>query len=117
MLTAADRARATLAARKAAERDQVRARAAAVMAALPSAVARLRDECGATEVWLFGSLANGVLHPASDCDLAVRGIAPDRFVHALALLLWDLPIPCDLVDLDRATPGLVAWVESTGRRL
>ena len=55
-------------------RQQQAARLAAeVRARLPGVAARFQEECGATEVWLFGSLAEGRFDLDSDCDLALAG--------------------------------------------
>lgn len=67
---------------------------------LDRAVEILR-ELGCTEVYLFGSLARGDIHPGSDIDLAVRGCPPKRFFRAIGRLLTGLEHPADLVDLDR----------------
>lgn len=67
--------------------------------------ALLKHDFGATEVWVFGSLA---LHARglktfradSDIDLAARGIPPERFFAACGRLLVDSGFSVDLVDLD-----------------
>ncbi len=66
---------------------------------LDRAVEILR-ELGCTEVYLFGSLARGAVHPGSDIDLAIRGCPPKRFFRAVGRLLTALEHPTDLVDLD-----------------
>lgn len=84
--------------------------------ALPALVETLR-EFGATEVHLFGSLRTGVFRPASDIDLGVRGIAPDRFFAALAALDAVCDVPVDVVDLDEASPALRQRILEEGERL
>jgi len=66
---------------------------------LEKAVAILREE-GAREIYIFGSLAKGEERPESDIDLAVSGLAPDKYFHTLVRLLTDLGVSVDLIDLD-----------------
>lgn len=89
-----------------------RARAAAKLAARA-----LADEFGATDVWLFGSLAWGAAHDRSDVDLAVRGIAPGRYFPALARACEIVGGPVDLVTLESCADGLRRRVEREGVRL
>lgn len=63
----------------------------------------LREQ-GAREVYLFGSAATGRLRDGSDIDLAVSGLAPERFLHAMGLAADVLDRPLSLVDLDEDTP-------------
>jgi len=60
--------------------------------------------CGAREVFVFGSAANGDLKEHSDIDLAVSGLPPERFVQAMGDAREILERPIDLVDLDEDTP-------------
>ena len=55
---------------------------------------------GATEVYLFGSLAEGRFTRHSDIDMAVRGLPPEKFFHAMGETMEVLGRPFDLVDLD-----------------
>jgi len=55
---------------------------------------------GATEVYVFGSLARGDHTSTSDVDLAVRGLPPQRFFRAMADAATALRRDVDLVDLD-----------------
>lgn len=109
--------RATLAKQAADERAAADRRAQRVFDSLPEVAAALRTQCGATDVWLFGSLADGSFHSRSDCDLAVRGCSPEAFARALGITAHLVPVDCDLVWLDRAQPALVTHIETTGRRL
>ncbi len=59
---------------------------------------------GCSEVFLFGSLAEGRAHEHSDIDLAVRGCPPGAFFHLYGKLLGELEHPVDLVKLDTADP-------------
>ena len=70
---------------------------------IDTAVRILRD-AGATEVYLFGSVARGTRRPESDIDLAVRGIPPRDFYRTVGSLLMALSTEFDLVDLDVRNP-------------
>jgi len=59
---------------------------------------------GAREVYLFGSAATGTLREGSDIDLAVEGLAPERFFGAMGVAGDILRRPVDLVDLDEDNP-------------
>lgn len=67
------------------------------------AVQILREE-GCSEIFLFGSGAEGKTREESDLDLAIRGCPPGRFFHLLGRLLWELRHPVDLVNLDTHDP-------------
>ena len=59
----------------------------------------LRAE-GATEVYVFGSVAERREQSTSDLDLAVRGLPPRKFFAAMARAARAAGRPIDLVDLD-----------------
>jgi len=61
---------------------------------------------GAREVYVFGSRARGDAAPGSDLDLAVRGMPPEHFFHAVGETCSALSIPVDIVDLDESSPAL-----------
>lgn len=61
-------------------------------------------EEGATEVYLFGSAAEGRVREESDLDLAVRGLPAARYFRAVGRLLRELPCPVDVINLDGDTP-------------
>ena len=63
----------------------------------------LLKELGCGEIYLFGSLVDGDLHPNSDIDLAVRGCPADKFYYAVGKLVMELEHSVDLVDLDRTS--------------
>lgn len=63
---------------------------------------------------LFGSLAEGRAGPASDVDLAVEGIRPDRYFACLADLMALFGAPVDLVRLEEASPSLRDRVDAMG---
>ncbi len=77
------------------------------------AAAHLLRSLGATEVFVFGSAAKGVLRPDSDVDLAVMGLPPQVFFSAASKAADLLRRPVDLVDLDEPTP-LVRFLVQTG---
>ena len=54
-------------------------------------------------VWLFGSAAKDDSQ-AQDIDLAVEGLAADKFFDFYARLFFALPKPVDLVDLSQEPP-------------
>ena len=61
----------------------------------------LVHEFGASRVYLFGSLVqDGQFQERSDVDLAVEGIAPERFFKVWAAAGARTDVPIELVDLD-----------------
>jgi predicted nucleotidyltransferase len=62
-------------------------------------VAALARRYGAARVWLFGSSAVA-RKGGRDLDLAVEGLAPDRFFQFLGELMLSLSKPVDLVRLE-----------------
>jgi predicted nucleotidyltransferase len=97
--TSSRRRRAMLAARKAAD--------------------LLRTEFGAKEVILFGSLARrGSFTLYSDIDLAVRGIAPEKFFSASAAIeRVDVSFQIDLVELETCAAAVRQNIEKDGKLL
>jgi predicted nucleotidyltransferase len=59
---------------------------------------------GAREVYVFGSSAHGLSGPASDIDMAVRGLPPSLFFRAMSKASDVLHRPLDLIDLDDDNP-------------
>lgn len=56
---------------------------------------------GCTEVYIFGSLAEGIAEsPASDIDIAVKGLPKPIFFQIYGKLLSNLEHSVDLVSLD-----------------
>ncbi len=92
-------------------------RAEALRAGARKAARVLTDEFGATEVWLFGSLAWGHPHGASDVDLAARGVPPARFFEALARVCDVVGGDVDLVPLETCEASLRQRVVERGVRL
>ena len=71
----------------------------------------LKETFGAREVYIFGSLSGqGPWHSRSDIDLAVEGLAPERYIPALTACYELLPsgMELDLVTLETAPSELVA---------
>lgn len=73
----------------------------------------LKQEFGATEVILFGSLVgDGPWHWQSDLDLAVRGMSEDAIWHAYSALESIVPswLKIDLVPIERVPPRVAARI-------
>jgi len=58
---------------------------------------------GAKRVLIFGS-SLAADREARDIDVAVQGVAPSDFFRLYSELIFALPKPVDLVDLDSDTP-------------
>lgn len=71
---------------------------------------------GATDVYLFGSVANGSSNEYSDLDFAVSGLPPKVFFKAMGSALNVLKREFDLVDLDEKSP-LADYLKSHGELL
>jgi len=66
-------------------------------------------------VWLFGSALEDE-NKATDIDIAVEGLAPEKFFEFYGRLFFELPKPVDLVDLSREPP-IAAIVREKGVRI
>ena len=55
---------------------------------------------GCTEIYIFGSVANGRFDENSDIDIAVRGLKDELYFRALGELGMKLSHEIDLLDLD-----------------
>ena len=55
---------------------------------------------GCSEIYVFGSVAEGRVGAESDIDFAVRGCPPEQFFKLQGKLLVELIRSADLVDLD-----------------
>ncbi len=88
-------------------------------AAARKAAQLLKDEFGAQEVILFGSLTRrGSFTLYSDIDLAARGVAPERFYAASAAIeSVDVKFQIDLVEIETCPPGLLKSIEKDGKPL
>ncbi len=71
-------------------------------------------------VYLFGSmLGSTIVHYQSDIDLAVEGLPPEKYIHALTEV-WALLPPgfeLDLVPLEDAHPEMAERIRSEGEVL
>jgi len=65
---------------------------------------KILREGGCSHIFLFGSLAQGQIHAASDIDLAIRGCPKGRFFYLYGQLLRRLHHSVDLVNLDSLDP-------------
>ena len=85
---------------------QARAQARAARAAkrarahLPALISILTARYSATRVILFGSLVRGDFRAESHIDVAVEGVPPGRFFHAVAEVNCDAPTWVDLKPLE-----------------
>ncbi len=84
------------------------------MEAARRAAGLLAERYGVRKVILFGSLAWRRPRLASDIDLAVEGLAPERFFRADAELAREIPIPVDLKLLGECPPMLRRRIETEG---
>lgn len=84
-----------------------------------TAVALLKEEFGATQVAVFGSLVHPQLfHRSSDIDLAVWGLPESEYYRAVSRLLsLDPDISFDLVEVAHASPRLREKIEREGQLL
>lgn len=112
-----DACAASLIARIAAAQDAAEARAVRLRAQARDAARVLVSEFSVSSVWLFGSLAWGSPHEASDVDLLVDGLdshvggAAERRVASI------IEGSFDLVRLEEAHPSLVERVLREGVRI
>jgi predicted nucleotidyltransferase len=80
----------------------------------------LKGEFGVNRVWVFGSLAraNQPFTKWSDIDLAVEGLAPDKFFRAgVRLEDVDGKIPIEIFPLDSARDDLKENIQQEGIEL
>lgn len=96
------------------EREQRRARAWEVAR---QAAKMLKEEFGASQVAVFGSLAQGRwFSDASDVDIAVWGLKSDDYFTAVARLQDISPeFQVDLVSIERCKPGLREAILNEGK--
>ena len=66
--------------------------------------AEILKSFGATEVYLFGSVATGNYNEHSDIDMAVSGLPPENFFPAMGGAGDVLKRELDLIDLDESSP-------------
>jgi len=111
--------RATARKREEKERQELIKRAEKARSLAQRAAKLLKEQFGATEVTLFGSLARGsFFHRRSDIDLAVAGIESHDFWRACAnLATLGSEFEIDLVDVDTVSPKLRLEIEREGVEL
>lgn len=117
MVVTPQEAARTLLERAEARARDLEARREAVLRRIPELAAALRESFGATEVWLFGSLAWGGFREGSDVDLAVRGVRPARIDEAMVEAWRRLDQEVDVVDMDTLSSEFRARIEREGTRL
>ena len=105
--------------RKARTSTELAKRRRLAMATARKAARLLREKFGAKEVILFGSLARrGGFTLFSDIDLAVRGIAADRFFEAVGLVTGlSAEFKIDLVEIETSSPGMYRSIQKDGKPL
>jgi predicted nucleotidyltransferase len=98
---------------------EITSRRRRAMIAAHRAAKLLKTEFGASEVILFGSLARrGSFSLYSDIDLAVRGIAPEKFFTAAAAIEHvDVNFQIDLAELETCPPAVLKNIEKDGKPL
>lgn len=100
------------------ERERTRRLASKARAEARRVAKMLVQEFGAQLVYLFGSLGReGQFHERSDIDLAVRGIAPERFFQAWTAAGACITLPIELVDLDEVGPSMQGLILKYGELL
>lgn len=70
------------------------------------AAALLKQEFGATQVILFGSLLTDYFHEHSDIDLAVIGLPKNKYFQAVGKLLALGNFDFDLVEMDETRSAI-----------
>jgi predicted nucleotidyltransferase len=73
------------------------------------------EDFGVDSVWLFGSALKDYRR-ATDIDLAVEGLVPERFFDFYGRLYFELPKPVDLVDLSQ-NPPIAGFIREKGVRI
>jgi predicted nucleotidyltransferase len=70
---------------------------------LQRVISACAEDFGVDTVWLFGSALDEYSR-ARDIDLAVEGLAPDKFFEFYGRLFFSLSKPVDLVDMSQNPP-------------
>lgn len=108
--------------RLAAEREQLRDRERAALAASRRCAQLLVGRFAARRVYLFGSLTGQTSAPFgfdSDVDLAVEGLTFESEPAALEALEAEMPpgLPLDLIHVETATPSTLRRIRARGELL
>jgi predicted nucleotidyltransferase len=78
----------------------------------------LKDEFGARQVKLFGSMLHlKRIHSESDIDLAVKGLDDSQYLQAVARLLDLSNFSVDLVQVEHCKPRILSVIEQEGVEL
>ena len=93
------------------------ARQADLLVSAAAAARLLREQYGATRVWVFGSVLQPWFHETSDLDLAAEGLQPERAGEAWDRVADLAGCRVDLVLWEEAGERLRARIESSGRVL
>lgn len=98
---------------------EIASRRKRAMSVARKAAELLKSEFGAKEVILFGSLARrSSFSLYSDIDLAVRGIAPEKFYAAVSAMMdVSVEFKIDLVEPEDCSPAMFENIEKDGRPL
>lgn len=96
------------------EREAGEQRRALALEEAGRAARLLVERYGVRRVVLFGSLAWGRFQATSDIDLAVEGLAPERFYRAGAELDREISVPVDLKLVAECPPLLRQRFEMEG---
>lgn len=78
-------------------------------------IKKYAQEFSVKSVWLFGSSLEDE-EAATDIDLAVEGLAPEKFFDFYGRLYFEMPKPLDLVDLEQKIP-MAAIIREKGIRI
>ena len=115
MISSADmkRYRRTARHRKALATERRRLRAKRGWDVAGKAALKLKNDFGATDVVVFGSLLRpDFFDDRSDVDIAVKGVPEHQFLRAVAVVTGlDNEITVDLIRIEDASPSLVRQVE------
>lgn len=111
--------RATAQQRKEQEQEQQRQRIQHAWMLAQQAAKLLREDFGAKQVILFGSLARrDFFHRRSDIDLVVDGVKSQEFWRAWSALDWlGGEFEIDLIDIETTSPILRSAIEREGIEL
>lgn len=96
------------------EEKAIRQRRSQALEEAERAARFLAEHYGVRKVVLFGSLAWGRFRSTSDVDLAVSGLAPERFFRAAGDLDRELSVPVDLKLISDCPPTLRQRIEEQG---
>lgn len=105
--------------RKGAASEELSKRRHRAMMVAHKAADLLREEFGAKDVFVFGSLARrGGFTPWSDVDLAAFGIPPSRFFEAVgAVIGLSSEFKLDLVDIETCPDSLREAIVTEGKSI